>query len=130
MDGQGVFIWYNGIKRVGEFRKGKLWNITEFSKKDNILRKWVNGVKVGYSQGSKLPAEFDLTEFVRTGENNISLEVYRWSDGSFLEDQDHWWHAGIYRDIFLYSTHNVWIDDIFAKAIPDENFKNGRADWL
>ena len=46
MDGQGIFTWYNGIKRVGEFRKGKLWNITEYGKKENILRKWVNGVKV------------------------------------------------------------------------------------
>ena len=46
MDGQGIFTWYKGIKRVGEFKKGKLWNITEYGKKGNILRKWVNGVKV------------------------------------------------------------------------------------
>ena len=49
---------------------------------------WVNGKKIGYSQGSKLPAEFDISKFVKTGENNISLEIYRWCDGSYLEDQD------------------------------------------
>ena len=49
---------------------------------------WINGEKVGYSQGSKLPAEFDVTPYVKTGQNEIAVEVYRWSDGSYLEDQD------------------------------------------
>ena len=89
---------------------------------------WVNGVKVGYSQGSKLPAEFDLTEFVRTGENNVSLEVYRWSDGSFLEDQDFWRLSGIERDVYLYCRDDVQIKDYFSLSDLDSSFKNGKLD--
>lgn len=89
---------------------------------------WVNGVKVGYSQGSKLPAEFDLTEFVRTGENNISLEVYRWSDGSFLEDQDFWRLSGIERDVYLYCREDIQIKDYFSLCDLDSSFKNGKLD--
>ena len=89
---------------------------------------WVNGVKVGYSQGSKLPAEFDLTKFVRTGENNISLEVYRWSDGSFLEDQDFWRLSGIERDVYLYCRENIQIKDYFSLCDLDGSFKNGKLD--
>ena len=89
---------------------------------------WVNGIKVGYSQGSKLPAEFDLTEFVRTGENNISLEVYRWSDGSFLEDQDFWRLSGIERDVYLYCREDIQIKDYFSLCDLDSYFKNGKLD--
>ena len=89
---------------------------------------WVNGVKVGYSQGSKLPAEFDLTKFVRTGENNISLEVYRWSDGSFLEDQDFWRLSGIERDVYLYCREDIQIKDYFSLCDLDSSFKNGILD--
>lgn len=62
---------------------------------------WVNGARVGYSQGSKLPAEFDVTSWVQPGENQVALEIYRWSDGSYLEDQDFWRVSGIERDVFL-----------------------------
>jgi beta-galactosidase len=62
---------------------------------------WVNGERVGYSQGSKLPAEFNITPYVRTGENTLALEVYRWSDGSYLECQDFWRISGIERDVHL-----------------------------
>ncbi len=89
---------------------------------------WVNGIKVGYSQGSKLPAEFDLTEFVRTGENNISLEVYRWSDGSFLEDQDFWRLSGIERDVYLYCREDIQIKDYFSLCDLDSSFENGKLD--
>ena len=89
---------------------------------------WVNGVKVGYSQGSKLPAEFDLTKFVRIGENNVSLEVYRWSDGSFLEDQDFWRLSGIERDVYLYCREDIQIKDYFSLCDLDSSFKNGILD--
>ncbi|MBN2614004.1 MAG: DUF4981 domain-containing protein [Bacteroidales bacterium] len=72
---------------------------------------WVNGEKVGYSQGSCTPAEFDITGFVAPGQNNISVEVYRWSDGSYLEDQDYWRLSGIYRDVYLYTVPKVHIRD-------------------
>lgn len=86
---------------------------------------WVNGEKVGYSQGSKLPAEFDLTNFVKPGENNIALEVYRWSDGSYLECQDFWRISGIERDVYLYARPKVYINDYFAKAGLTDNYKTG-----
>lgn len=86
---------------------------------------WVNGKKVGYSQGSKTPAEWDITDFLVEGENTLSVEVYRWSDGSYLEDQDFWRVSGIERDVFLYSTPQVRIGDFFANSTLDNQYKDG-----
>lgn len=86
---------------------------------------WINGEKVGYSQGSKLPAEFNITNYVRTGENTIALEVYRWSDGSYLECQDFWRISGIERDVYLYARPTVYLADYFAKAGLKNNYKDG-----
>jgi len=85
---------------------------------------WVNGQKVGYSQGSRTPAEFDITEFVQSGQNLIAAEVIRWSDGSFLEDQDHWRMAGIYRDVMIYSLPKIHLWDVFAKPVLDAEYQN------
>ena len=89
---------------------------------------WINGEKVGYSQGSKLPAEFNVTNFVKPGKNNIALEVYRWSDGSYLECQDFWRISGIERDVYLYARPKVHLADYFAKAGLTNDFKNGTFD--
>jgi len=86
---------------------------------------WVNGEKVGYTENTKSPAEFDITDFVKLGQNSIAIEVYRWSDGSYLEDQDFWRISGIDRDVYLYSTENVRIVDFFAKPDLDASYKNG-----
>lgn len=86
---------------------------------------WINGKKVGYSQGSKLPAEFNVTNFVKPGKNSIALEVYRWSDGSYLECQDFWRISGIERDVYLYARPNIQIDDYFAKAGLENNYTDG-----
>lgn len=86
---------------------------------------WVNGRKVGYSQGSKTPAEFDLTDFVFPGENSIALEVYRWSDGSWLECQDFWRISGIERDVYLFTRPSVHIYDFFASAGLINNYADG-----
>ncbi|HEC42196.1 MAG TPA: DUF4981 domain-containing protein [Bacteroides sp.] len=86
---------------------------------------WVNGKKAGYSQGCKLPAEFDLTDFLQKGSNTIAVEVYRWSDGSFLEDQDFWRLSGMDRDVYLYARPEVQIQDYFAAPVLNENFSNG-----
>ena len=80
---------------------------------------WVNGRKVGYSEGSKTPAEFNITSYIKTGENDIAVEVYRWCDGSYLEDQDFWRLSGIERDITLYTTNSVKIKNIIARASLD-----------
>ena len=86
---------------------------------------WVNGQKVGYSQGSKTPAEWDITNYLKDGENVLALEVYRWSDGSYLECQDFWRISGIERDVYLYSTPKVRIRDFFVKPDLDSEYTNG-----
>lgn len=86
---------------------------------------WVNGQKVGYTQNQKSPAEFDITSYVKKGSNMIAIEVYRWSDGTYMEDQDMWFLSGIDRDLYLYSTENVRINDFYVRAGLDESYKNG-----
>lgn len=86
---------------------------------------WVNGHKAGYVQSTKNPSEFDITKYLKPGENRISCEVYRWTDGSYLEDQDFWRLSGIDRDVYLYSTANKRILDFFADASLDRNYRNG-----
>ena len=86
---------------------------------------WVNGQKVGYTENTKSPAEFDVTKYVKPGKNLVAVEVYRWSDGSYLEDQDFWRISGIDRNVYLYSTENVRIADFFARPDLDGNYKNG-----
>jgi len=73
---------------------------------------WINGKKVGYSQGSKTAAEWDISDFIEPGENTIACEVYRWSDGTYFECQDYWRLSGITRDVYLIKTPNIFIHDI------------------
>ncbi|MGQ1889905.1 glycoside hydrolase family 2 TIM barrel-domain containing protein [Thermophagus sp. OGC60D27] len=87
---------------------------------------WVNGQKVGYSQVSKSPVEFDITSYVRTGENVLAIEVYRWTDGSYLEDQDFWRLSGIERDVYLYAPAQYHIADFFVKAGLDNQYTDGK----
>ncbi len=85
---------------------------------------WVNGQKVGYSENSMSPAEFDITKYIRKGENKLAVEVYRWCDGSYLEDQDIWRLSGIFRDVDLIARPKTFISDFFVKAVPDKIFEN------
>ncbi len=83
---------------------------------------WVNGKKVGYSQNSMSPAEFDVTDFVSEGKNSLAVEVYRWSDGSYLEDQDMWRFSGIFRPVELWVRPQTHIRDYTITAIPSNDF--------
>lgn len=85
---------------------------------------WLNDNFVGYSQGSATPAEFDITKYVVEKGNEISVRVLRWSDGSYLEDQDGWRLSGIYRDVFLYATPKTHIRDYFVRTDLDENYNH------
>lgn len=87
---------------------------------------WVNGTAVGYSQGSMTPAEFEITSAVHAGRNVLAVEVYRWSDGSYLEGQDMWHLSGIYREVFLYSTGPVRIADFAVRAEAEEGDAAGQ----
>lgn len=89
---------------------------------------WVNGREVGFAKGSKLPIEFNLTKYLKSGENDITIKVFRWSDGSYLEGQDTWRISGIERDAFLYHVPDIQIWDVFAKAGLDESYKAGVLD--
>lgn len=86
---------------------------------------WVNGKKVGYSEDSKLAAEFDITDFLHAGENLIAFQVYRWSDASYLECQDMFRFSGIERDVYLFATHKLNIRDIKIDATLDNTYSNG-----
>jgi len=85
---------------------------------------WLNGIKIGYSQGSMTPAEFNITKFLNKGINILAVEVYRWSDGSYLEDQDMWRFSGIYREVYLFSTPKLHIRDFLIHSDFDSNYKN------
>ncbi len=85
---------------------------------------WVNGEKVGYSQGSMEPSEFDITPYVKPGKNLLAVEVYRYSDGSYLEDQDMWRMSGIQRDVWLYSTGPLRISDFAVRTTFDSLYRD------
>lgn len=91
----------------------------------NSMYVWVNGKKVGYTQNAKSPAEFDITPYIRLGQNVLACEVHKFSDGSYLEDQDMWRLGGINRNVYLYSTAQIRILDFFAHPDLDTNYKNG-----
>jgi len=85
---------------------------------------WVNGEKVGYSEGSRTPAEFDISSYVKPGENQLAVEVYRWCNGSWFEDQDFWRLAGIFRDVSLVSRAASHIRDFEIDVDLDSEYRN------
>jgi beta-galactosidase len=95
-----------------------------FESVDSAFYLWVNGQKVGYSQGSRLPAEFDVTPFVGPGENVIAAQVMRYSDGFYLEDQDMWHLSGIQRDVTLYSKPKVCLQDFAVRTEFDAQYED------
>jgi beta-galactosidase len=86
---------------------------------------WVNENLVGYSEDSKVPAEFNITKYIKRGKNSLALEVYRWSDGSYLEDQDFFRLSGIQRTVFLHARPKTYIKDFFAIGDLDKNYNDG-----
>lgn len=119
---------------AGLYRK-KFYISTELQDKQNIIRfegvdsafyLWVNGDYVGYSQGSRLSAEFELSQYLDYGsENIIAVKVIKWSDGSYLEDQDMWWLSGIFRDVYLYAQPFFQIEDFKFESSFKKNQKLG-----
>ena len=88
---------------------------------------WVNGQKVGYSEDSMTPAEFNISDYAQPGSNTLAVEVIRWSDGSYLEDQDFWRMSGIFRDVFLFATPAVHIRDYAFTTDLDETYTDATA---
>lgn len=86
---------------------------------------WINGQYIGYSQGSKLPAEFNISQALKTGKNTIALQVFRWTDGSYLECQDFWRISGIEREVFIYGQPKIRIQDFEVHSTLDGAYKDG-----
>jgi beta-galactosidase len=104
-DEKQVFVFFGSIKSVGFV--------------------WVNGQKVGMSKDSKTPQEFDITKYIKPGKNSIAVEVFRWSDASYLECQDFWRLSGIPREVYVYAQPKVRLRDFFARTTLDESYTNG-----
>jgi len=107
-DGRDIYIHFGGVK--------------------SAFYIWVNGKKVGYSQGSMTPAEFNISSFLQNGKNELAVEVYRWSDGAYLEDQDMWRFSGIFRSVYLYSTPKEHLEDFFIRSKLDDRYEDGILD--
>jgi beta-galactosidase/evolved beta-galactosidase subunit alpha len=90
---------------------------------DSAFHVWVNGQEVGFSKGSRLPAEFDITPIVRPGQNTLAVRVVQWSDGSYMEDQDMWWLSGIFRDVYLLARPDTHVADLHVHAPADGKLK-------
>lgn len=101
--------------------------VIHFGGAESVLAVYVNGRFVGAGKDCRLPSEFDITDFARPGrENLVAAVVIKWSDASFLEDQDQWWMGGLHREVFLYSTSPVHIADVFARGDLESNLRDGR----
>jgi beta-galactosidase len=103
-DGRRIFIHFDGV--------------------DSAFYLWINGTRVGFSKDSRTPAEFELTDFLKPGANQLAVEVYRYSDGSYLEDQDMWRMSGIFRPVYLYSTAAARIRDFTVRTVLDADYRD------
>lgn len=99
--------------------------ILKFHGVDSAFDVWVNGEHAGYGKISRLPSEFDITSYIKEGENDITVRVYRWSDGTYLEDQDMWWMSGIYRDVELINEPKQAVLDCQVGASLDDDMETG-----
>lgn len=112
-----------------DFRLPGNWSnrgvFVHFAGVEGAFEVWLNGEYVGYSQGSRSPAEFELTPLVESANNTLAVRVYRYSDGSYLEDQDMWRLSGIHRDVVLYSTPAARIEDFTVRTDLDEHYRDG-----
>jgi beta-galactosidase len=104
-DGQEIFLHFGGVS--------------------SAMYVWVNEQLVGYSEDSKTPAEFNITKYLKVGANSLAVEVYKWSDGSYLEDQDFWRLSGITRDVFLLARHPNHIRDFRVMASLADDYTTG-----
>ncbi|OXU14306.1 glycoside hydrolase family 2 TIM barrel-domain containing protein [Sedimentisphaera salicampi] len=123
---------YDNTNTVGSYRREftlpESWTgkriVVHFGGVNSAFYLWVNGEKVGYSQGSWTPAEFDITDYVQAGGNTISAKVFRWSDGSYLEDQDGWRMSGIFRKVYLIAQNRLSITDMNIVTDLDKLYKD------
>jgi beta-galactosidase len=124
------FTSYKWRNQIGSYRTEfdlpQTWKsrqvFIQFDGVDSAFYLWVNGQKVGYSEDSRTPAIFNITEYLRPGKNLLAVEVYQYCDGSYLEDQDFWRLSGIFRDVYLWSVPDLHIRDFFVRTDLDEQY--------
>lgn len=107
-----------------DVEKGDQKHILKFNGVDSAFDLYLNGQHVGFSKVSRMPSEFDISPFVKNGKNRITVRVYQFSDGTYLEDQDMWWLSGIFRSVELFSVHKDTLADVYIETLPDNEFKN------
>ncbi len=129
-----AFLKFRLPNPVGSYRREftlpAVWSdkqiFLKFEGVESAFYLWVNGCWVGYSQDSMTAAEFDITGLVKPGKNLLAVEVYRWSDGSYLEDQDMWRLSGIHRDVIVYAQPRQAVRDVFARPQLDSSYSTGQ----
>jgi beta-galactosidase len=131
MDPPNIPATYNPVgSYIRTFTVPEHWEgsrvILHFGAVNSAMYVWINGQRAGYSQDSKTPAEFDITSFLKKGDNKLAVEVYRWCDGSYLEDQDMWRLSGIERDVYVYALPANHIADFFVQSGLTNNYTDGQ----
>ncbi|MBN1556600.1 MAG: DUF4981 domain-containing protein, partial [Lentisphaerae bacterium] len=115
-----------------DFRIPAAWRnrrlILRFEGVDSAFHVWLNGTFAGFSKGSRLPAEFDVTPCAQTGRNRLAVRVVQWSDGSYIEDQDMWWLSGIFRDVTLTARPTLHVADLRVRTPFDPTFTDATLD--
>lgn len=124
---------YNPVgSYMHEFTIPSDWNgmdiILDFEGVESAFNCWINGEFVGYSEDSRLPASFDVTRLLKKGKNKLAVQVFRYSDGSYLEDQDYWKYSGIERDVYLIARPKSRVKDFEVKATLCDDYKDGLFD--
>ncbi|MGN6553883.1 MAG: glycoside hydrolase family 2 TIM barrel-domain containing protein [Verrucomicrobiota bacterium] len=116
----------NAYRRTFEIPKD--WNgrhvFLTFDGVNSFFDLWINGQKVGMGKDSRTPVEFDITKYLKPGQNLLAVENFRWSDGSYLEDQDFWRMSGIFRDVYLWSPPNLHVRDLEIKTALDSDYRD------
>ncbi|EKN65202.1 BgaM [Neobacillus bataviensis LMG 21833] len=120
---------YNPVGQyITYFEQPKEWDnqpvYIHFAGVESAFYVWINGELVGYSEDSFTPSEFDISPYLIEGKNKLAVEVYRWSDASWLEDQDFWRLSGIFRDVYLYTTPILHVRDYFVQTHLDDHYQN------
>jgi evolved beta-galactosidase subunit alpha len=98
--------------------------ILKFNGVDSAFDLYINGQHAGFSKVSRLPSEFDITPFVKKGKNRITVRIYQFSDGTYLEDQDMWWLSGIFRSVELFKINRDTLQDVYVETLPDEHYRD------
>jgi len=113
---------------IRSFNIPELWENKEkyivFEGVNSCFYLWINGFFAGYSQGSRMPAEFNITPYIQSGRNTVAVLVLKWCDGSYLEDQDMWRYSGIFRDVYLLARDKIHIRDVFVKQDLSDDLKS------